>query len=145
MSVPNKAKINQRLAKRAVLFVVFLGVIAFGYWYLSQGNGDPDRFRPPFESASQIAAIQMVGDGSQAVLIGADGKITPSPDYKPGAQDHNITWRGDGGRVLFESDRYQQQPHVFRWNPDANAVDRISVDKRGKGKISFDSPSATPS
>jgi hypothetical protein len=145
MSVPNKAKINQRLAKRGILFVVFLGVIAFGYWYLSQGNGDPDRFRAPYESAGQIAAIKSVDDGSQAVLIAADGKITPSPDYKAGSQDHNITWRGDGGRVIFESDRYQQQPHVFRWNPDADSIDRISIDKRGKGRLSFLAPGGTPS
>ncbi len=82
------------------------------------------------------------------VLIKPDGTLIPADDeggnsdskFEDGSTDSNPTWSSNGGRLYFESDRYKQQPHLFRWNPDRQTVDRRTFDTRPKGFISFATP-----
>ena len=120
--------------------MVILVVVAYGaYWLLSK-HSDPDMLAGPAKTFGEIAALQTTGDGYELVIIKPDGSIVPSPDYVKGAADQNPTWRPDGGRLFFESDRYQQQPHLYRWNPDSGLVERRTTDKRPKGFLSFAAP-----
>lgn len=140
MSHPDRAKINRKLAQRAIALVVILAVVFSGVYWIITNMGGMDF--GTYNSVGQIAAIETVGDGSQAVIIKPDGTIVPSPDYKPGNVDHDIVWKPDGNRVFFDSDRYNEEPHVFRWNPGKDSVDRRTLDRREKGQISFVVPGA---
>lgn len=140
MAVPEQAKITRKHIQRTVVFAVVLLAIAYGVYWVLTNNRDPDPFLPPFNSVGDVAAIQVAGDGSQAVIIKPDGTIIQSPDYTNGATDHDITWRPDGNRVFFDSDRYNQEPHLFRWNPDKQIVERRTIDRRTKGQLTFTAP-----
>lgn len=135
---PKTAKINQRLLQRAIVFVVIIAIVIWGVMWLLSKRGDPDLLSPPANTVGDIAAIRVQpGGGAQAVLFKKDGSIVPAPDYKAGDNDQNVTWRGDGGRLFFESDRYEGQPHLFRWNPDTGVVERRTIDSRAKGFLYF--------
>ncbi|HEY3781607.1 MAG TPA: hypothetical protein VGL56_11015 [Fimbriimonadaceae bacterium] len=134
------AQINRRLVKRTIIFVVILLAAAYGFYWLLSKRGDPDLLYGPSPSYGDIAAIQTKGDGAQAVIIHSDGKITVSPDYKTGSYDQNVTWRADGGRLFFESDRENNEPHLYRWNTEKGLIERRTTDKRPKGFLSFTVP-----
>jgi hypothetical protein len=144
------AKINRKLVQRTVVFLVIFAAIGYGaYWLLSK-HSDPDLFVGPAGTVGDVAAIETVPAsgsvpvGYQAVVIKPDSSIVACPDYVPGAADSNLAWRPDGGRLFFESDRYQQEPHLYRWNPDTGLVERRTTDKRPKGVMSFASPGLEP-
>jgi len=140
MAHPDKAKITQKHIRRTVIWVVALAIIGYGFVWLLGHNRDPDPFLPGFHSVGDIAVIESKGSGSQAEIITADGNIIAAPDYAEGATDREIVWRPDGNRLFFESDRYNQEPHIFRWNPDRQTVERRTLDKRPKGKLRFTAP-----
>src|SRR5437588_11137150 len=140
MTHPDKAKITQKHIRRSIIWVVVLAAIGYGFVWLLGHNRDPDPLLPPFHSVGDIAVVEVKGSGTQAEIIKPDGGLIESPDYNIGGSDHNITWRPDGNRLFFESDRYNQEPHVFRWNPDKQIVERRTIDRRAKGPLSFDAP-----
>lgn len=127
--------------KMMIRFVIGLFAIAgltLGYqWYRGLG-GDIDL---PFtvDSAGMIAAIQEVEDGNQVVLITPDGKLIRSPGYKAGASDRDPTWRPDGNRIYFSSDREENTYNIFRWNPGSETVARRTFGSRAKTTIEFPS------
>jgi WD40-like Beta Propeller Repeat len=133
-------KINRRLVKRTVGFVIGILVLAYGFYWLVSKHGDPDQLYAPSPTFGDIAAVEAKGDGAQAVIIHPDGKIIAAPDYKAGAYDQNVTWRADGGRLFFESDRENAEPHLYRWNTEKGILERRTTDKRPKGFLSFTVP-----
>ena len=140
MAHPDKAKITKTHIRRSIIWVVVLAAIGYGFYWLLGHDRDPDPLLPGFHSVGDIAVIEVKDSGSQAEIIKPDGGIMESPDYTAGSTDHNIVWRPDGNRIFFESDRYNQEPHVFRWNPDRQIVERRTLDKRAKGPLDFDAP-----
>jgi hypothetical protein len=151
MTEATTAKITRKHVKRVIVWVVVLGAVAAGLiWMLNNRSKMADL--GSYNSAGDIAAIETQGDGARAVIIKANGTVVPSPEYREGATDRDITWKPDGNRLFFVSDRYRKneagsyEPHVFRWNPASNKVERRTIDSRGKGHLSFSVPgSATPS
>jgi hypothetical protein len=133
-------KINRRLVKRTITFAVIILALAYGFYWLLSKHGDPDLIYAPAPTFGDIAAIQTKGDGAQAVIVHANGNIDPSPDYKTGSYDQNVTWRADGGRLFFESDREKGEPHLYRWNTEKGILERRTTDKRPKGFLTFTVP-----
>ena len=137
---PRTAKINRRHVQRAITLVAVLLVVTYGYFWLRSKHGDPDLLHAPANTVGEIAAIEVKGEGSQAVIIKPDGTIVGSPEYKDGTVDQYVTWRPDGGRIFFVSDREENLQHIFRWDPDTGTIERRTIDKRPKGFLNFDVP-----
>lgn len=89
------------------------------------------------ETVGWIAALQYKKDGTQAVLIGPDGSVTPSRGWHSGAIDREPTWRPDGNRVFFASDREDRQVQLFRWNPANNKVERRTQTRGSYAGLSY--------
>jgi hypothetical protein len=149
---PNLAKINRKLMQRTAIFVAILAAVIYGAYWLLTKKDDPDSLFGPAKTVGDLAAVEAMSNGGYEVVIvkpdntiinANDSENKPDTKFADGSDDENPTWRPDGGRVFFESDRYQQEPHLFRWDPDRNVVDRRSTDKRPKGFISFATPGVT--
>src|SRR4051812_14188035 len=122
MIQPSQPKITRKLVKRTIIAAILIVLIIPAYIWIAMNRKGLDL--GSFDSAGDIAAIQMTDDGAQVVIIKPDGTVIPSPDYKAGQTDRNVVWKPDGNRIFFESDRYNQEPHVFRWSPERKEVDR---------------------
>lgn len=137
----SSAGINKKLAMRFGIGAVALVGLVGGYMWFNNYKTDPGSFAK-YDSKGQLLAIQLQDEGSQAVLIDDQGKVTPSPNWKVGAIDREPVWRADGHQAFFVSDREEEEPHVYRWNPGQNQIERRSLDTRGKGGLSFVIPGA---
>lgn len=124
--------------KQIIRFAVglFLVVVLLASYLFLRGQEDVD-LPLAYDSKGYIAAIQTVGDGSQAVMIAPDGTVIPSPDYVPDARDTDLAWRPDGNRLFFTSDRDERVFHMYRWNPGGQKVERRTFGTMGFGSPSF--------
>jgi hypothetical protein len=139
----SQPKIARKMAIRFVIGLFAIAALVFAFNWIRTEGRDPDF--GTFRSVDHIAALLETDNGAQAVLIGPDGRIIPSPDYRAGAEDRPPVWGPNkagqpGTRVFFISDRENQEPHVFRWNPERELVERRTLDRRGKTYLTFDVP-----
>lgn len=128
-------KIVHKLIIRFAIGLFLVAGLLAGYLYL-RGQEDVD-LPLAYDSKGHIAAIQTVGDGSQAVIITPDGNVIPSPDYVADARDTDLAWRPDGNRLFFTSDRDERVFHLYRWNPGGAKVERRTLGTLGFGSPSF--------
>ncbi len=135
-SNPAQPKINQRLLQRTAIGLVLLAVIFGGYRWVQEQKGDFDRGG---QSAGLVAAIRRQGDGQQAVLIHADGKIVATKSWRDGVIDREPVWSPDGRFLYFCSDREESTFHVFRWNPEKD-----DAESRTQGGTSRSYPTFAP-
>ena len=124
-----------------VLLFVLAGLIV-GYNWFRNYKQDPGA-TVSYGSRGEILATQYLDEGQQVVIIKADGTAMASPGYVEGARDREATWKPDGSQVFFVSDRELEEPHIFRWSPGNNRVERRSLDARGKGGLEFSVPGTT--
>ena len=94
-------------------------------------------------TAGMMAAIQYLPKGAQVVLIKPDGTVVPSPGYVDGETDREPTWRPDGNRLFFVSDREPGQVNLYRWNPGSNHIERRSETSGTYTNIIYSDPDAT--
>lgn len=147
-----KSRMQKRASIRAAISLGVIAVLAFAGWKIIPQivNSDPGTFA----SAGYIVALKQVGEESQAVMVSPDGKLSEAPDHKGGSTDQYPIWGPDGQRIYFISDRENQEPHIFRWNPNPGkllgllsrpSVERRSVDSRAKTRLSFEVPAGDDS
>lgn len=128
-------KIVQKLLLRTFILLVSVAAVFLGIQYLMAWREDPDSGTS--DTAGMIAAIEVLPDGQQAILYDSAGKKIPSPDYVTGKSDRDLTWRPDGNRLFFSSDRKEGAYHLFRWNPGSGSVDQKSTGTLSKFDPSF--------
>ena len=108
-------KISQRMLLRFAIGLIVLAALFYGYQWWKDYTKDPDL---PLENdtAGMIAALQLGEEGNQVVVFTKEGELRKSPGYQPGKNDKELTWRPDGNRLFFTSDREETSFHVYRWN-----------------------------
>lgn len=134
MSQPAQPKIVQKLLLRTAILLLavaggFLGIRAL----LNVGTVD----KGSANTEGKILALMDKGDGNQVVLINPDGSIQESPGYEAGKDDREAVWRPDGTRVIFSSDREENNYHLYRWNLDANRIERRTIGSRALANPRF--------
>lgn len=139
---PPQAATNRKLALRFAIGLFLIALLILGYqWIRGLGTDIAGRFGGAKDTKGWIAAIEMRGDqGHQAVIFKPDGAKVLSPDFKDGAQDQGIAWRPDGKFLFFSSDREEATLDIYRWDPDAGRVERVSYGSRGKTNLAFGPP-----
>lgn len=130
-------KIVNRLWVRTLGLILGLGALFLTYRYFSSYNKDPGSFGA-VNTSGQLAAIEYLPNGQQAVVFTADGNVVRSPGYREGAVDRDIVWQPDGNRLYFVSDRGGDAFQVFRWKPTADsAPEARTVGSRSKSNPAF--------
>lgn len=131
------AKVNKKVAIRATVGMGVVALLLAGLNYLMNLGTDIDP--GTFDSKGMIAALKQTKDGFQTVIVKPDGSVIESPGFVEGSSDLSPVWKLDGSRLFFVSDRDNREPHLFRWNPGRNVVDRRSLDRRSKNNLSLHS------
>lgn len=131
---------HPRLAKRILIGLFAIAALVLGYQYLRQLGEDPDFGTA--NTSEAIAAIELLDDGSRAVLFDAQGNKVPSPGYQAPAADREVVWRPDGNRLFVVSNREGKGFQIFRWNPGAESIELRSVGTRNVAGLWFP-PEAT--
>ena len=127
--------IRPRTAKRMAIMAVILLVFVYGgYWFIGL-KGD---IQLDSNTSSMIAAMNLQEQGSQAVVIDPQGKVTFSSGYVVGKSDRDLAWDPKGNRLFFISDRKDDSFHIYRWDPQRDKIDQKSVDKAGRSGLVFD-------
>ncbi len=127
--------IRPRTAKRLAIMSVILAVFLYGgYWFIGL-KGD---LQLHSDTSTMIAATRLLDQGSQAVVIDAQGKVTQSSGYVMGKSDRDLAWDPKGERLFFISDRKDDSFHIYRWDPQRDKVDQRSIDKAGRSNLTFD-------
>jgi hypothetical protein len=137
-------KIVHRLAIRTLLAVVVLGALFLGLRAWRDYSRDPNRFGQ-VSTAGDIAAIEYLDNGQQAVVIKSDGQILRSPGFETGNTERDLVWQPDGNRLYYVSDRKDSVFQVYRWRPvpGGESEDR-TIGSRGKGSLTFPPDEAQP-
>ena len=131
-------KMLQRIMLRLALGLLAVAVLLFSWTqfkkYITSGADTGHTI-----TIGWIAALRQTGSGEQAVAIKPDGAVLDSPGYPDGARDRDVTWRPDGDRIYFSSDRDAQSKslQIYRWNPAGQGT----VDQRSSGKLAQERPS----
>lgn len=127
--------IRPRTAKRLAIMAVILAGLVYGFYWFIGLKGD---LQLGSDTSTMISAIKLQDQGSQAVVIDPDGKVTESPNYVAGKSDRDLAWDPKGNRLFFISDRKEDSFHIFRWDPQRGAVDQKSIDRAGRSNLAFD-------
>jgi hypothetical protein len=127
--------IRPRTAKRLAIMAAILVVLVYGFYWFVGLKGD---LQLPSDTSGMISAVKQLDQGSQVVVIDAQGKVTDSPDYTTGKSDRDTAWDPLGNRLFFISDRKEDSFHIFRWDPQRGALDQKSIDRAGRSGLSFD-------
>lgn len=129
---------NQRVLFRFAIGLLIVAVIIFGYQWLNNVGQDPDLLRG--DSKGMVAALRLADSGTQAVVFDANNKLIEIPGYSKGVRDADPSWRADGQRLFFASNREDNTFHVFRWRPGAPNADRRTFGKRSRSAPHFGFP-----
>ena len=136
-------KIVHKLAVRTLIAVVSLGALLYGVQALRDYYKDPGRVGHA-NTSEAIAAVELLNDGQQVVVIQPNGDILRSPDFKPGSTERDAAWQPDGSRLYYVSDRLDQTYQVFRWRPiSGGESESRTMGTRGKSNPTF-APDAKP-
>jgi len=129
-------KISQRMLLRFAIGLIVLAALFYAFQWWQDYRKDPDL---PLENdtAGMVAALQLGDNGDQVVVFTKDGELRKSPGYESGENDKEITWRPDGNRLFFTSDREETSYHVYRWNFGSDKVTRRSVGSRSQNAPTF--------
>ncbi|HVL38987.1 MAG TPA: hypothetical protein VM328_06305 [Fimbriimonadaceae bacterium] len=133
---PKVALINRKLAQRFVILLFVIALLVAAIQLFRTYGGDPAELATA-DTAGWVAAVEVKGDGQQAVLIKPDGTIVRSPDYREGATDRDLAWRPNGNHLFFVSDRVEDVYHAFRWAIGANVVERRTTAKLSRSALAF--------
>lgn len=128
-------KTNQKLLLRSAIGLFVLAAFFYGFQWFKNWNADLDL--GVSNTKGWIAALEYVPGGTRAAVIRADGTILRSPSYVQGAADRDVTWRPDGNRIYFASDREDKSYNIYRWNLDKGLVDRRTLGKLSKMAPAF--------
>lgn len=123
--------LRKMIARFAILSLVIAGAI-YGYVEYRKIGKDLD-FPLKNDTAGMVAAVRFLDEGSQVVVLDKNGKMIESPGYQAGKNDKDPSWRPDGHRLFFLSDRDENAVNVFRWNFGANKIMRRTLNSRTKG------------
>lgn len=132
---PKVALINRKTATRFVIGLFLIAIFTFGYQYFRRIGVDLGEISTA-DTAGWVAAVEVLDEGQQAVLIKPDGEIVRSPGYRSGATDRELAWRPSGHHLFFVSDRQENVNHVYRW-----AIGRNDVERRTTGTLARSMPS----
>lgn len=127
---------NQRLTRRLAIGLFAIAILLGLFQYLRHVGPDPDF--GSVDTEGQIAAIQVLDDGSQAVIFEADGTKKASPDRREGRSDRELAWRADGNRLYLISDRDHEGFQLYRWNSGSQRIDRQMAGRRSVGNLFVD-------
>ena len=129
-------KISQRMLLRFAIGLIILAALFYGYQWWKDYTKDPDL---PLvnDTAGMVAALQLGEEGNQVVVFTKEGELRKSPGYQPGKNDKELTWRPDGNRLFFTSDREETSFHVYRWNFGSDRVSRRSIGTRSQNSPTF--------
>lgn len=94
------------------------------------------------DSTNWIAALQETRTGNQVVVFLPDGEVRGVPDHEQGERDSRPSWRPDGNRIFFSSNRGEEAFNIYRWNLSNNRVERRSTGSRAKGVPAFGFPAS---
>ena len=140
MSVPNPSstqpKIYQKLVLRTLMLVIVLGALFMGFQYYEGTKNDLGGMAKT-DTVGQIAAINYLDEGAQAVIFKPDGTVVKDSGYKPLSTDRDLTWRPDGNFLFFVSDRIEKTVQVFRWSPAQSSAEARTFGTRGRSNPSF--------
>ena len=126
--------IRNRLAIRVIVGVAAIGLIIYGLVSFRNRTVDIEG-ESVTNTVGMIAALELDGRSSKAVILRPDGSKLVNPDFKEGVVDKDIAWRPDGGRLLFISNRTNGNFDVFRWDPKADSVELRSQGNRAKSSL----------
>ena len=135
---PEKVRtgIRPRTAKRLGIMTIILVAMIYGFYWFVGLKGD---LQLPSDTKTMISAIKFQEQGSQAVVVDSQGKVTESTGYAAGKSDRDLAWEPKGNRLFFISDRKDESFHIYRWDPMRNGVpDQKSIDKAGRSNLVFD-------
>lgn len=129
-------KILHKMLVRFVIGLFVLALLVAGYQYLKTRGQDID-LPIHADTAGDIAAIQYLDRGAMAVVFEPNGTKRECPGYGKDTTDRDITWRPDGNRLFFVSDREKKTFHIFRWNLANDRVERRSAGTKAKFAPAF--------
>lgn len=136
-------KISQRMLLRFAIGLFIVAALFFGYRWWKDYSQDPDLPREN-DTKNLISAMELLDEGSRAVVIDENGEVIASPDYTDGKNDQTPVWQPDGNRLFFVSDREEGSYNVFRWNLASKKVMRRSVGTRSVGWPVHFAPNSAP-
>jgi hypothetical protein len=109
---------NRVWVRTGIVGVVLVSLVAGAIYLRNRPQGLPIADIPPVDSKGFIAAIMEKDGAGRVVVILPDGTIRAAPG-DGAVNDREITWKPDGRRVVFTSNRTQRGSiQVFEWTPD---------------------------
>ncbi|MFQ3588428.1 MAG: hypothetical protein SNJ74_05895 [Fimbriimonadaceae bacterium] len=132
---PSQPKILQKMLLRFAIGLFLLAGLFLGYQWLRDRGQDLD-----FGTANTVgwlAAVELLEEGSRAVAILPDGTVRPAPGHSEGKVDRDLSWRPDGNRLFFLSNREGGAFNIYRWNLASDEVVVRSFGTRSKGRPTF--------
>lgn len=133
-------KISQKMLLRFAIGLFIMTGLFLAYRWWSGVSKDPTDIPLEADTGNLIGAIQLLDEGSQAVVVKPDGEVRLSPGYAQGKTDRDLVWRPDGNRLFFVSDREDDSYLVYRWNLASDAVAKRSIGTRSQADPSFAPP-----
>lgn len=128
-------KILQKMLLRFAIGLFLMAGLFFGYQWLRDRGEDLDFGTA--DTAGWLAAIELLDEGARAVVVLPDGTIRPSPGHTETTVDRDLSWRPDGNRLFFLSNREGSAFNIYRWNLASNDVVVRSFGTRSKGRPTF--------
>lgn len=122
---------HKRLATRFAFGLLAIAALIFGFRWFQEFAVDPGGDSPAV-TTGMIAAVELLENGSRAVVFDAEGKKTAVPGA--GAKDTEAVWRPDGNRLMVVGDRGAGF-EVFRWTPGSDSVQQRTRTTRAKSGL----------
>ena len=124
---------NRVWVRTAIVGVVVVALVAGAIYLRNRPQGLPIADFPAVDSKGFVAAIMEKDGESKVVAILPDGTIREAPGGSA-VMDTEITWKPDGRRIVFVSNRSQGGSlQVFEWTPDRDS-DPVQLTPGGAGR-----------
>lgn len=128
--------VRNKLAVRFLVGAVAIIAIVWGLTSFRTRTVDVEG-ESPTDTVGMIAAVELTGRASQAVIFRPDGSKLVNPGHSEGVVDRDIAWRPDGNRLLFISNRFNGNFDVVRWDPKGEKTEIRSQGNRAKAALWF--------
>lgn len=120
---------QRKIAIRLIIGLIVLAVLFIGYRILEDVKTDPLKVET-MDSVGWIAATEIEGDGSRAVVFDATGKKIVDKQWKSPTIEDSVSWMPDGNRLVFSSDRSGRSQNLYYWVPTKEIIEKFKEQGR---------------